>query len=158
MKRALLLACLLAAGASGTAAAASDTNYITADTLETFRLNAAEVRHEMRAGGRFSTLDDRQRERVEGELQRMENLFLKSGTVEDMSRMEKVELFNAQERVNGLLTASDDERLVCRMVEPTGSKMRKRECKTAGEIRRTRESHREGLRNNTKAIDHGPYN
>lgn len=156
MKRALLLGCL--AFAAGAAAAASNTSYITADTLETFRLNAAEVRHEMRNGGRFSTLNDRQRERVEAELRRMENLFLKSDTVDEMGRMEKVELFNAQERVNGLLTASDDERLVCRMVEPTGSKMRQRECKTAGEIRRTREVHREGLRNNTKAIDYGPYN
>ncbi len=139
---------------SGSALAARG-EHITANTLEAFQANADEVRTEMRSSGRFGGIAPRDRERVETELNRMEAMFSKHGSVEAMDPRSRGELFNAQERANALLTGNDDQRLICQMVEPTGSKMRKRECRRAGDIRRTREMQRDGLRNNDN-IDHGP--
>jgi len=155
MKKLLFVASVLIT-LSGSAIAARG-EHITANTLEAFQVNAGEVRSEMRASGRFGGITPRDKEKVEIELDRMEGMLAKHGSVEAMDARDKGELFNAQERANALLTGNDDQRLVCQMVEPTGSKMRKRECRRAGDIRRTRDMQRDGLRNNDN-IDYGPNN
>lgn len=140
--------------AAAPAFAARD-EHIAANTLESFQTNAEDVRGEMRVSGRFGGIAPRDREKVEVELQRMESMLSQYGSVEAMDPRTKGELFNAQERANALLAGNDDQRLICQMVEPTGSKMRKRECRRAGDVRRTRDAQRDGLRNNDH-IDHGP--
>lgn len=157
--RLLMASLLLAALASPLAAKSrNDKNHLVADTLPAFQQNAREVRQEMGAGGRFSELDRSERESVETQLGVMEALLTQYGSVDKLPPAEKVELINAQELANAVLTNNDGDRIVCEMIEPTGSKMRQRQCRKAADIARTRDIQRDGMRNQTRAIMNAPKN
>ena len=149
MKKAIALVLL---GAAGAVFAANVEDHVSARTAEDFTAEAEHIRNEMRQDGRYGGISPRDREKVETELTRMEQLLARHGSVDEMGPRERSDLFNAQERANGLLTGNDDQRQVCQMVESTGSKMRQRQCRRLGDIRRTRDAHRDGLRNQTRSI------
>ena len=136
--------------------AAPAKEHLSARTAEDFAAKAAQVRNEMRHSGRFGGISSRDKDKVETELSRMERLLEQHGSVDDMGPQQREDLFNAQERANALLAGNDDQRMICEMVEPTGSKMRQRECRRAGEVRRTREAQRDGVREQTRHIMNGP--
>ena len=140
------------AGLAGSTFAATGQKPVSAATAEEFAEQADKVRGEMRRNGRYGEISSRNRERVEAELDRMEQLLARHRSVEEMGPRERTDLFNAQERANALLAGNDGERLRCQMVEPTGSKMRQRECRKLSDIRRTREAHRDGLRDQTRRL------
>jgi hypothetical protein len=56
-----------------------------------------------------------------------------------MPDADRVTLFNAQERINGILTRNDAERLVCRTERPIGTNIPVRTCKTYAYVREHRE-------------------
>ena len=56
--------------------------------------------------------------------------------VSTMNMQDKLTLFNLQEHLNGILTHSDSERLICTRGENTGSHIQKTSCKTYGDIQR----------------------
>lgn len=147
---------LLSALASPLSAATRNSDHVVADTHSAFQENAQEVRSEMRAGGRFSAITADDRQTVEADLAQMEALLSEYGSVDRLPPARKVELINAQERANSLLTRNDGDRIVCEFVEPTGSKMRQRQCRKARDIAHTRDVQRDGLRNQTRAIMNAP--
>jgi hypothetical protein len=107
-------------------------------TADQFRQNADSVREQMRDGGRYQGLSRDERDQVERELGRMQALFDQYGSTDEMAPAKKVDLFNAQERANAILTENDGDRLVCRMERRTGSKMSERTCRKVSDIERVR--------------------
>lgn len=124
----------------------ADTPVINAETSDQLQATFAEIRAEMRSGGRYGALTRRQRERVNVGVNDMSRMLAEHGSVADMPERVRVRLFNTQEEVNALLTGSGEDKLVCRMVQKVGSNMRQRECRRASEMRATREDHRDAYR------------
>ena len=134
---ALILACALPA----THVVAGDVpveKAVVADSADKFATVAETIRNEMKPEGRYEFIKDRERSEVERGLDGMAALLGKSGSVAAMNREEQVQLFNLQERVNGILTKSDSSRLVCERRAPVGSNIPQTKCATYGEIERAR--------------------
>lgn len=118
---------------------------VTADTPEKFAQTAEQVRREMGAGGRYEFIRPDDKAKVGADLSSMAEMLKKSGSVAAMSKDEKVQLFNTQEHLNGILTHSDRNRLVCENTAPTGSNLRRATCLTVGEIETKRQHDQKGI-------------
>ena len=92
-----------------------------ADTPEKFELVSANVRKAMEPGGRYEYVKPEERKTIEKKLDEIGTLFQKNGSVDAMSQETKIELFNAQEVVNSILTRRDGERVICKKEAPIGS-------------------------------------
>jgi hypothetical protein len=135
---------LCAAGSMAivSAAAASDGKVldkpVEADTPAAFATVAATIRGDMRDGGRYEFIRPDDKAKVGADLDEMATMLQKSGTVAAMSQSDKVRLFNIQEHVNGILTHSDRNRLVCEHRPPMGSNIPLTSCKTIAEVEKAR--------------------
>jgi hypothetical protein len=119
LKYAACLALIVASAAS------AKENYqekaFNADTPEKFELVSANVRKAMEPGGRYEYVKPEERKTIEKKLDEIGTLFQKNGSVDAMSQETKIELFNAQEVVNSILTRRDGERVICKKEAPIGS-------------------------------------
>jgi hypothetical protein len=106
---------------------------VKADTKEAFTEVAATVRKEMEDGGRYEYVNAKERVQVEKNLDAMGALFDKYGTVQAMTEQSKIELFNAQESVNSVLTLRDRDRVICKKEAPLGSHIPTVSCHTYGQ-------------------------
>ena len=111
---------------------------VEADTPAAFATVAASVRGDMRDGGRYEFIRPDDKAKVGADLDEMATMLQKSGSVAAMSQSEKVRLFNMQEHVNGILTHSDRNRLVCEHRPPMGSNIPVTSCKTIAEVEKAR--------------------
>ncbi len=118
---------------------------VAADTPEKFTQTAEQVRKEMGAGGRYEFIRPDDKTKVNADLDSMAAMLQKSGSVGAMKEDEKVQLFNTQEHLNGMLTHSDRNRLVCENSAPTGSNLRRTTCMTVGEIELKRQRDQKGI-------------
>lgn len=109
---------------------------VQADTKAKFDAVAAEVRAQLAPGGRFEFVTKEEYAKLSTNLDAMDALFDKYGTVVQMDRDTKIALFNDQEVVNGILKQRDAERLICRSEMPTGSHIPTTKCRTYGDIQR----------------------
>lgn len=134
-----MLAVLLAATCATCAFGAAD-KAVQATTKDAFAAVAANVRHEMDGGGRYAYVKPAERDKVEHGLGEMQALFDKAGSVDAMSRDDKIALFNAQESVNAVLELRDRDRLVCERGAVPGSRIVSTTCRTYGEIEAQREA------------------
>jgi len=133
--KALILA--LAAALPLTSALAADSNKIVvADTAQAFSERVEYVHKQMETGGRFEYIKPADKQAVNSDLDSMMAMLQKSGSVSAMGADERVKLLNTQEHLNGLLTHSDSERLVCERTNPVGSHIPTTTCRTYGEIER----------------------
>jgi len=130
------LVALLALCAAASAAPA-EPPVVAADTAEKLAQVHASVRQEMAPGGRYEFISGENREQAEKLFGDMEALLGRS-PVASMPEADRLKLFNLQERLNGILTGSDSERLVCEKTAPTGSLIAVKKCRTYGEIQRQR--------------------
>jgi hypothetical protein len=113
-------------------------NFTPADTSESFALVVTSVRTQMESGGRFEFITPVQKAAANRDLDGMAAMLQKSGSVAAMGEREKVALFNLQEHVNGILTHSDSERMVCERANAIGSHIQTNNCRTFGDIQRER--------------------
>jgi len=113
---------------------------VTADTAEKFAEVAAGIRKEMTAGGRYEYIRPDQKGKVEADLNTIAQMLQQSGPVSAMRNDQKVQLFNVQENLNGILTHSDKNRLVCENTASVGTQIRTNKCRTFGDIQRERTS------------------
>jgi hypothetical protein len=104
------------------------------------------VRNELRPGGRYGLLHPREREQVEKGLAQMLDLLEGRRSVDELGLDEQVALVNAQERVNGLLTKRDRDRLICTHQRTLGTHRKHVVCQTYGEVIARRETSREEQR------------
>jgi hypothetical protein len=141
MKRSVAIGCVVGAlvFVSGHAFAdAVSEKRVAADTAEKFQAVATEVRKDMSPGGRYEFMRPDEKIKAETDLHVMAVMLQKSGSVAAMTEAEKVELFNTQENLNGILTHSDSDRLVCERRAKVGTSIPQTTCKTFGEIERAR--------------------
>ncbi len=104
---------------------------VKAETADQFAAVVADVRSEMREGGRYEFVQAPERAEVDRNLASMERLFgANGGLVANMSQDDKVALFNAQESVNAILTRRDADRVICENRKPIGSNIPKTTCHT----------------------------
>ena len=76
---------------------------------------------------------------------RVQGLIDGKSSLDELSIADRVELDNALERINALVVATrqaSENSDVCRYERPTGSKLRKLDCMSAGD----RQNHRDGAR------------
>lgn len=129
-------ACLVLAALSARAQEGGS-RFEKADTLERFEQVAQQVRAGMDGDGRYRFVSHADRGVVEHALDLMHAAFDRHPTTARMSDADKVALFNAQERINGILTRNDAERLVCRNERPIGTNIPVRTCRTYAEVRQS---------------------
>ena len=121
-------------------------NRVSADTLEKFQPVAAEVRGEMSTGGRYEFITPQDKVKADIDLNAIAAMLQKSGSVGAMTQPEKVKLFNTQEHLNGVLTHSDRNRLVCEHSAPVGTSIPRTTCQTVAEIEQNRKDGKEEIK------------
>lgn len=109
-----------------------------ADTVEKFQVIASEVREDMDAGGRYEYIKPDDKAKVENDLNAMAAMLRAYGSVAAMTQPQKVQLFNTQENLNGILTHSDKNRLVCEHRAPVGTSIPVTTCQTVADIENAR--------------------
>ncbi|HEY2396874.1 MAG TPA: hypothetical protein VGH81_12990 [Rudaea sp.] len=84
-----------------------------AESRESFGGAAESLRLELRPGGRYAFIDDRDKWRVELDLVQMANLFRVNRTIDGMNRDQKSELLTLQKEVSELLRHNEASRFYC---------------------------------------------
>lgn len=134
----LIVVPCLASGVADDGKSAVIEKPITADTPEKFADTAARVHRDMAAGGRYEFIKPDDKIKVESDLGSIDVMLRKSGSVTAMSDNERLQLFNTQEHLNGILTHSDANRVVCERRAALGSNLPTTTCRTVGDIERSR--------------------
>ncbi len=122
-----------------TVAAASKQWKFAVNTPAAFQAQAEKVREEMSENGRYGAINRSDRSAVESDLERIDGLLRGAGSLEALNDRQQVDLMNAQERINAVLTRNDGNRLVCTMESRSGSHFKQKTCRTlkqSEEIRR----------------------
>lgn len=125
--------------------AASPKWKIVTDTPQGFAKQAAEVREEMGPRGEYGGISGSERSAVNADLERIATLLNKRGAASELNDNEQVDLMNAQERINAVLTKNEGNRLICTMERRTGSNFKEKVCRTQAEIDNTRRSSQQGF-------------
>ncbi len=115
-------------------------------TKEKFDDQAAAIRQQMKAGGRWEFVDTAERASVNSRLDEIAALLATATSADELSRDQKGKLLQAQEDVNAILTKKDGRRLICQQVAPTGSNRKQKQCSTFAERERQRRDSRDFLR------------
>ena len=90
-------------------------------TPQSFHQQAAQVRAGLSAGGEYAFLSTPDRARVEQGITTMDVLFQRYGNIEAMDGAGRVELYNAQESVNQILTRGRTGTTRCAWAQQTGT-------------------------------------
>ncbi len=147
-----LVVCVASSVLPHTIKAAELERIVVADSSDKFVVLAKAIRQEMQPGGRFEFIAGRSRAEVNHGLDDMAVMMEKAGSVSAMDDEEKIKLFNAQERVNGLLAKNAKDRLICSYVSPVGSHLPVKKCETLGAMETSR---RNALRNMQELNEQG---
>jgi hypothetical protein len=151
MRRAFCIATLfIALTANAATPVAQDSDKVVekpavADTPEAFARQTAWIEQQMQPDGRYEFTRPADKERVRVLLGQMANLLQRAGTVAALDPNAKVELFNDQEEVNGILRHNDANRLVCESRAPVGSHIPVTHCHTFRQIEETARNTRIGM-------------
>ena len=127
-----------------------------ADTAEKFSMLIERIHDEMRPGGNYEFITADRRREADELFDQMSRLMHKRGAVADMTYEEKIALFNAQEKVNGILTNSDSRRVLCDSTAPVGSHIAVTTCRTYGDIEARRRRTSEFLNDRSARLGCGP--
>lgn len=97
--------------------------------------------------GNYADLSDKDRKAILDKQADIYRLIEGRTTIEELSPNGKIELANALESMNALLTKAEDSRMICERVKVIGSNRPQNKCLSVGERRRLRENlQREGIR------------
>lgn len=109
-----------------------------ADTPDKFQAVIDSVHAEMVVDGRYEFVHPDQRRDIDNDFATMLTLIRNAGSVTAMKEPDRVKLFNAQEHVNGILTHTDRNRLICERHAAIGSHIQTNTCQTYAEVERAR--------------------
>lgn len=118
---------------------------IVTDTPQAFAKQAAEVRKEMGPRGEYGGISGNERSAVNADLDRIAALLRKRGAVSKLNDSEQVDLMNAQERINAVLTKNEGNRLICTLEPRTGTNFKQKVCRTQAEINNIRRESQQGF-------------
>ncbi len=148
--RTICLSLLAVAALAGSLTAhAVDQKWKSATDKAGFIKQADEVRKDMDKNGRYADISTQDRSEVELNLRIIQALFDRREAVSAMTSTEQVDLINAQEKVNALLTKNDGDRLVCTMEARSGTHFKTKQCMTVRERNDLRRKSQESFQNNT---------
>lgn len=117
---------------------------------------ANEIRIQMEPGGRYGYVPNIDRPKIEEQLATMTSLLKGVEVIEELSHEDRVRLFNAQEKINGLLLQHDGQRLVCEKTRVTGSHRPRTVCMTYAEREAAREDSQRLFRVYSRGISPEP--
>lgn len=118
-----------------------------------FAAQRAAIEKALGDGKTYVEISQADRREVRTALDRMGVLLEGGKTADALTEDQKVDLFNAQETVNSLLTrAAADSRVVCTRIEKTGSHRKISVCSTVAERDRRRQLDQDRLQNSQKVI------
>jgi hypothetical protein len=118
---------------------------VVADTPETFARQSAWIEQEMQPEGRYEFAKPTDKQRVRVLLDQMSNLLQRAESVAAMDHASRIQLFNDQEEVNGLLKHNDANRLVCESRQPIGSHIPVTHCHTYRQVEETARNTKIGM-------------
>lgn len=118
---------------------------VLADTPDKFAEQTQHIYDDMKPGGRYEFITPSEKRSVEMLLGQMAALLERAGSVDAMNHDTRLQLFNAQESVNGILKHNDTNRLVCESRAPIGSHIPVTTCHTYGQIQATARGTQQGL-------------
>jgi len=107
---------------------------VVAQTLADFDVQSAAVREGMQPGGIYSYINDGDKRHVEQRLEEMHQLLEQHSGQSELSKADRIALFNSQEDLNSVLLQNDNNRLECESGAHTGSRIHVTTCKTHGEL------------------------
>jgi len=161
MTRFVFLALLVAGGVMGSAQAMASENkpdpVLTAQTKDAFLKQATGIRAQMATGGRYQFIKEDEKRTVEQRLSSIDGILTKHLADGHLGAEEKLQIVNAQEEVNAILTQRDSKRLVCEHKAPTGSHRVQSTCRTYGEIEEEHRNTQDFMRQSqaVKSIERG---
>ncbi len=125
--------------------AASAPSKMVVDTPQAFEAQAAQVRKEMGPHGKYGGISADERTAVNADLDKIDALLRKQSATAKLKDSEQVDLMNAQERINAVLTRNEGNRLVCTLEARTGTKFKDKVCRTQAEIDSIRLNSQQGF-------------
>jgi hypothetical protein len=149
MKTVLVLA-MLALSTSAFAATVEDAKPVFGKKTQPadFPELIAMIRMEVKPGGRWETVPDRDRPLLEQKLSEMEDILEGHESVADLADDAQLRLINAQGHANAILTQNDGHRLICERIKPVGSHRPVKQCMTVAQRRQANEDSRRYLERN----------
>ncbi len=147
------IALIIALAAAPLALAQTPANSPVAVEAGDFASQRAAIEKKLADGKTYAEISQTDRREVRTALERMSVLLEGGKSADALTDDQKVDLFNAQETVNSLLTrAASDSRVVCSRVEKTGSHRKISVCSTVAERDRRRARDQDRLQNSQKVI------
>ena len=125
---------------------------VNADTPEKMKAVIGTIESEFSPGGRYEFLSASDHAALNALFFQMMTMLEKS-TPAAMPERDRVALFNVQEKVNGLLTHSDRNRLVCEHSASLGTHIQSNTCHTVAEIELRRKNDHDFMVDNQKEGD-----
>lgn len=107
--------------------------------IRQFEALIASIRVELEPGGKYAHVPRNDRPALESQLNLMATLLQGVDSIDGMSKHRKIRLFNAQEKVNGLLLQSEADRVQCETHKITGSHRPRTVCMTLVERENAKE-------------------
>ena len=105
-----------------------------ADTPDKLQGVIDSIHADMAQGKRYEFINPTERQNVDADFATMTALMQNAGSVTAMKQPDRIKLFNTQEHVNGLLTHSDRNRLICERRPKVGSNLPVTDCRTLADV------------------------
>lgn len=129
----------------------TDDAHAKANPIRNYEAVIADIRANLEPGGKYAYVPEIDRPAVEEQLNIISGILAKVDSVDELNQRRKVRLFNAQEKLNGLLLQSDAEREHCETTKLTGTHRPQTVCLT----NKQREEAEETRRRFTNSYVHG---
>ena len=105
-----------------------------ADTPQKLQAVIDSIHTEMAPSKRYEFINPTERRDVETDFATMMTLMTNAGSVTAMKPNDRIKLFNTQEHVNGILTHTDRNRLICERRSKMGSNLPVTDCRTLADL------------------------
>jgi hypothetical protein len=92
------------------------------------------IHAEMAPSKRYEFTNPAERRDVDTDFATMMALMTNAGSVAAMKQPDRIKLFNTQEHVNGILTHTDRNRLICERRSKVGSNLPVTDCRTLADV------------------------
>ncbi len=144
MLRKLILVLILSSFASLCTASSADAPPAaeTPAMPEAFAAMLETVRAELQPGGKYESVSERDRRKLDTQLSIMEKILTGVSSIDDLNDRQRIRLMNAQEMANSILTDNRNGRLVCENYKPVGSQHHKKVCVSVAQRDNIRENSR----------------
>ncbi len=121
--------------------------FVDVSRQEGFEQQVAALRAEMKPGGRFEFLKNKDRREVDRQFKAIAKV-LERRRDRKLDDEDMLEVYSAQETVNAILTQNDGRRMICERSAPTGSNRKELQCATLADRERAHRETRNMMREN----------